>query len=150
MATTRATIYGALANLLFNSTVWQTKGQRVIPWTKLSAQPAIFVTPWKELAIPPPAFGQPMRYEFTMQVWLFVLNGDPTGPSSTNIGDLIDLVDSLLRGDTLPGGRQTLGGLVEHCWRADQEAIVACGHLGTQSAAVIPVNILVTQLLQPS
>jgi len=152
MATTRSTIYSALAAQLFNSPVWQTTGQRVLPYNKVDAQPAIFLTPWKEKPIPPPGYGQPMRYQFTMQAWLYTPNGDPSpsNPSGANIAALIDLVDSLIRGDNKPGGRNTLGGLVEHCWRSEEETIIACGHLGTQSAAVVPIDLLVTQILAPA
>jgi hypothetical protein len=84
----------------------------------------------------------------TGEAWIYVDNGDPATASGTNITDLIDLVDSLLRGDNLPQGRVTLGGLVEHVWR-EGETIIASGEPQTQSVAIVPFNILVTDLLVP-
>jgi hypothetical protein len=148
MPTSREAIYDALFALLTAPPDWQTTGRRLLHWSQVGAQPAIFVRPWKEEVIPPPSFGLTPRYVMTGEAWIYVNNGDPNTASGTNISDLLDLVDSLLRGDNLPQGRVTLGGLVEHTWR-EGETIIASGEPQTQSVAIVPINILVTDLLVP-
>jgi hypothetical protein len=148
MATSREAIYEALFALLSASPVWQTAGRRLIHWSSIGAQPALFLRPFKEEPLPSGVFGINPRYSFTAEAWIYVANGDPTTASSTNITDLLDLVDNLLRGDNLPQGRVTLGGLVEHVWR-EGETVIASGEPQTQSVAIVPINILVTDILVP-
>ena len=58
------------------------------------------------------------------------------------VNQLLDELDEVLRPPVGPSFKQTLGGLVEHCW-IEGEIHTDEGWLGLQSIAVVPVRMLV-------
>jgi hypothetical protein len=151
MPTSREEIFEALFNLISAPAIFQTSARRLLHWTKVPAQPAIFLRPYKEDVVPSPtpqAFGLNPNYEMTAEAWIYCQNGDPNCPSGTQITDLLDLLDATMAANVTPQGRLTLGGLVMHCWR-EGETIVASGEPNTQSVAIVPINILVRDLIVP-
>lgn len=148
MPVSREEVYEALFALFSGLPQFATTGRRLAAWNSVTAQPALFLRPYKEDVTPAPGYGQRPVYEMTGEIWIYCKNGDPNGPGATQITDLIDLIDATLAANLTPPGRLTLGGRVVHCWRAG-ETIIADGAPQTQSAAIIPISILVNDLIVP-
>jgi hypothetical protein len=146
MPVNREEILEALFQFVSGSPIWSTKDRRLAHWSKTPGQPAIFVRPFEEEAIPPASFGINPNTEMTAQIWIYCQNGD--GPASTNLTDLMDLIDALFTAYLTTDGRQTLGGLVFHAWR-EGRTIVATGEPQSQSVAVMPIRMLVRDLIVP-
>jgi hypothetical protein len=120
----------------------QTSGRRLLPWSEVAAQPALFLRHIGDdfLARRP---RMPGRVELEAEIWLYSAGGDDvdTAPE-VPLNYLIDAVGELLE----PQGAQetqTLGvpALVTHCWLEGKAAIYP-GDLGGSAIAVLPVKIL--------
>ena len=61
---------------------------------------------------------------------------------SVAVNQILDELDEVLRPPVGPAFKQTLGGLVEHCW-IEGEIHTDEGWLGLQSIAVVPLRMLV-------
>jgi hypothetical protein len=137
---TRETVYAALFSKLQNITGIITASRRLRHWSDMSPaqQPALFLTQVSETAMQ--TKGLPPKWTLRVNVALYVnVGNDETLVPSSLINPLIDKVEAALA--PLPGGFQTLGGLVSHCWIADTIETDE-GLLGPQAVAIIPINIL--------
>lgn len=148
MPVTREEIFEALFAFVSANPAFVTTGRRLVHWTQCSAQPALFLRPYDETVIPMPSYGQRPVYEMTAQLWLYCQNDPQDGPSGTAITDLIDLIDNIFDATGNPNGRQTLGGLVVHCWR-EGKTLIASGEPQKQSVALLPISILVNDRIVP-
>lgn len=134
----RETIMTALFATLQGAAAWGTTGRRLIFWTQVSQQPAMFLRNAGEEIHASPT-GLPAKVTMECEVWLYNKT-DASGTPGAGLNDLIDAVQAALRPP--PGRPQTLGGLVSHC-RIEGKIDLHPGDLDGQAIAVIPVKILV-------
>jgi|ERR1039458_6156422 hypothetical protein len=143
MAASREAIMTALFALVSGSASFVTASRRLQLWDTVpsASKPAIFMyergDEYKgaERYLPPTV---------TMNVDLFIYidaGKDQSIAPITVLNPLVDAVDTALK----PGnnGRQTLGGLVSHCY-IDGKIMKDPGDIDGDGVAVIPVKILAT------
>lgn len=126
------------------TSAFATSGRRLIPWSQVTEQPAIFVRHIKE-EHPPRPLPTPPRATIHAEVWIYAKTPDPSDVPDSTINPLIDAVEAALvpsNAELAVGRGQTLGGLVNHCW-IEGTIEVDPGDLDSQAIAVIPVKILV-------
>ena len=128
----------------------QTSGRRLQHWSKVSAQPALFIDDGDELH-PDTASGIPQKLTLEAEIWLYANGGqNPDAVPATQLNALIAAIEETLAPTAVFNGRsvqnvQTLGlPNVEHC-RIEGRLIKYSGHLGGQARAVVPVRILIPQ-----
>lgn len=139
---TRESVMTALFTLLTSGSTFLTTGRRVLPWNKVSSQPALFLRHVGETVADRPT-GMPPRTILECEAWIYNKVGDDTVPD-TAMNALLDTVETLL----LPppaDDAQTLGGLVQHCWIEGKTEIYP-GDLDNQAIAVVPIRVLVPVL----
>jgi hypothetical protein len=126
------------------TTGFRTTGRRLVMWTQVAEQPALFL---RNIADNYPArHGRELPAAAVMEceAWLYSNAGrDIDLAPGVALNNLIDAVKSAL--DPVPGMPQTLGlggtTTVQHCWiegRIDMHP----GDLDGQAIAVIPIKIL--------
>jgi hypothetical protein len=103
-------------------------------------QPAMFVTQGNQFVRQ--IKGLPSQYTLDAKIWLYTYDPDPTKPPAQMINDIMDQVDEILK-PTAPDDKQTLGGLVDHCW-IEGEIITDEGTLGDQSVAIFTIKNSIT------
>lgn len=152
-AVDREAIWAALFALLQGSLgpLCQTMGRHHVMPPQLSAeqQPAAFLVQAKESRPPSPS-GLPQKLILTGFIILYFQAPEPlleevgteTVLGATAANALLKAVDTALMPDNWATGKQTLGGLVTHCWiegEVDQDT----GVFGEQGAAILPIKMLV-------
>ncbi len=137
----REAIMQALFGLLCRSTNFATTGRRLIWWTKVAAQPAMFLRNAGEQYMQRRT-GMPAKVLMECEIWLYNKSGETEGePPAAGLNDLIDAIDAALK--PAPGFEaQTLGGLVTHCW-IEGKVELHPGDLDGQAIAIVPAKILV-------
>jgi hypothetical protein len=153
----REPIYAALllllqTNLQGSPPVFVTVGRRHVHPEELAPaqQPALFIVEMKESRQPRP---QGTGGKLTLDVWLVMycfesaINqppGQETTLAATQINALLLAIETALAPvfGTGPQNRQTLGGLVEHCW-IEGETLIDQGIYTQQGGAIVPLKILV-------
>ena len=138
----RETIYTALFAKLSSVAGLVTKSRRLKHYSDVSPseQPAMFVTQASQHVKQIKGF--PSEYTLEAKVWIYTHETDPAVSPATGLNNLLDLVDLALK-PSVPQDKQTLGGLVEHCWM-DGEIVTDEGSLGDQSVAIFTIKILTT------
>jgi hypothetical protein len=143
MTVTREQIMTALFAVVSASPAFVTKSRRLQLWDTVSAnnKPAIFMYERDDFYKGADRYLPPT---VTMSVDLFIYTAPGTDSGITPISilnPLIDAIDAALK----PGlnGRQTLGGLVSHCY-IDGKIMKDPGDIDGDGIAVIPVKILAT------
>lgn len=141
----REAIYAALFELVSEAAEFKTKERRLKLWTDVNAsdKPALFMNQVSETY----ARGSeavPARVTLTVDLFVYTNAGkDPKAIPATEMNELLDAIDAALAPSSpAPNVRQTLGGLVEHCW-IEGEVLVTTGDVDGDGVAVIPVKILV-------
>jgi hypothetical protein len=119
-----------------------------VPWEAADAQPAIYIVPVQEEAIP--QRGLPNKYLIHLDLYLYVRWTDSVAQGVTALAQLQDQVDAIISpvgpnagidGDN--GFVNTLGGLVVYC-ALKGAADISGGFLNkSQAAARMPVEIMV-------
>ena len=104
-------------------------------------RPALFLVHDEEQRSQP-AEGTPPYITMTVTIFIYTWS-DPqsTDVPSVVIEDVLDAVDKALAPSPLIG-RQTLDGLVSHCWIEGQTRVVP-GDLEGDGLAVIPIKVLI-------
>jgi len=119
-----------------------TFGRRVVPWSEVAAQPALFLRDgaFEELEY---LQGILQRQTLRAEIWLYSDAGtNPDAVPASAINALLDAVQSVLAPDDPQSGRYTIGGLVEWCrmeGRVDKDP----GDISGQAMAVADVLITV-------
>ena len=140
---TREPIYAALYAKL------QTIGGSVLTYSRIlqhwtdvasSRQPAMYQVQMTEVANPQP-LGLPTKWTLNLDIYIYV-KGDGKTSQTPVINALLDALTNVLA-STNPSGKQTLGGLVEHCW-IEGSIQTDEGVLGDQSVVIVPIKILAT------
>jgi hypothetical protein len=140
--TTRNQVLNALLGFVAIPGTFPTSGRRLIPWTKVPLQPAIFVRHMHEEFQRLPT-GMPAKVTMEAEVWIYAQTSSDV-PADVVLCDLLDLVENALR--VPPAAKaQTLGGTVTHCW-IEGIADLYPGDLDNQAIGILPVRILVPSL----
>src|SRR5690348_10408070 len=113
---TREQIMQALFNLVSGAAGFVTTGRRLKLWNKLSASetPALFMYERDDVY----TLGNQYLQVVEMNVDLFVYTKPGMGSGVTPVSimnPLLDAIDTALKPSPV-NNRQTLGGLVSHCW----------------------------------
>lgn len=138
---TRETIMDALLAKLVTATAFKTTGRRLVHWTQVAEQPALFLRNVAEQHMSRPT-RLPGKVLMDCEAWLYSHAGqNPDTAPSIGINDLIDAVQAVLNPSPAEEA-QTLGGLVIHCWIEGRLDIYP-GDLDGQAIAVVPVKMLV-------
>lgn len=145
MAASREQIMSALFALVSGSASFVTAARRLKLWTDVPAgeKPAIFMYERGDDYKGAERYTPPI---VTMNVDLFIYTapGMDSGVTPISIlNPLVDAVDAALKPGPGAGGRQTLGGLVSHCY-IDGKIMKDAGDIDGDGVAVIPVKILAT------
>ena len=138
----REAIYTALFAKLSGVAGLATTSRRLKHYSEVSPsqQPAMYVTQASQFVKQIKGF--PSEYTLEAKVWIYSHNTDTAISPATALNNLLDLVDLALR-PSVPQDKQTLGGLVEHCW-IDGEIVTDEGSLGDQAVAIFTIKILTT------
>jgi hypothetical protein len=145
MAATREQIMQALFALVSAPSQFITKSRRLQLWDTVSAgeKPAIFMYERDDVYSGADRYTPP-KVMMSVDLFIYTRPGTDTGITPISIlNPLIDAVDAALRPGPAAGGRQTLGGLVSHCY-IDGKIMKDPGDLDGDGIAVIPVKILAT------
>ncbi len=140
---TREPIYVALfTKLQAIGAGFATYSRHLRHWTDVQAteQPSLFQVQVGELAQPQP-LGLPTKWTLSVDLYVYV-KGDGKTAMGATINPLLDAITTAIAPDN-PSGKQTLGGLVEHCW-IEGALETDEGVLGDQSVVIIPIRILAT------
>jgi hypothetical protein len=131
-------ITALLQKVSFDS--FETVGRRLIPWTEVAAQPALFIRQVSDrlehngMLLP--------ALTMSLELWIYCHEGDPKASAATKLNDLVDSVEDALKPDDITKRLFTIGGLVQMCW-IDGEIEYDPGDLDNQAIAKIPVKIIV-------
>jgi hypothetical protein len=108
-------------------------------------QPACFVCGCAEIKKAGPR-GLPGKLELVLFAFLYAYNagqeqpiGDETVLAEDVIDRMLEAIDDALMPDEQ--GRQTLGGLVTHCWVEGADTPIEPGLFGQQAMAVVPIHV---------
>lgn len=140
----RETIMEALLAQVTSGGAFITTGRRLLHWTKVAAQPALFLRHVTD-EYPPRPTGIPAKVVMECEVWIYSQGGaDPDVAPDVAMNDLLDALEQSL--SPPPAFRtQTLGGLVRHAW-IEGKIEVHPGDLDGQAIAVVPIRILVPSI----
>lgn len=138
----REPIYEALFNKLSDIQGIATCSRILQHWDDVSPnnQPALYVAQDSQQA--EQVTGFPTKYVLGAKLWLYTHRDTNGIVPSTQINNILDAVDEALAPVPASGNKQTLGGLVEHCW-IDGAIETDEGLLGNQAVAIVPVRMLV-------
>jgi len=140
----REQIMSALFALVSGSSPFVTKARRLKLWTDVSEaeKPAIFQYERDDI------YSNGKQYlpivEMNVELYVYTAPGMDSGVTPISmLNPLLDAIDSALRPGPAANGRQTLGGLVSHCY-IDGKVMKDPGDIDGDGIAVIPVKILAT------
>jgi hypothetical protein len=144
---TRESIIDALfALLMANPDTFATSGRRLKLWTQVTEQPALFLRHDYD-EVPTHPTGIPPRIVVACEAWVYARCEDPDDIPEVVLNNLLDSIEISLR--PAPGfERQTLGGLVHHCW-LEGRIDIHPGDLDGQAIAVVPIKMLVPTIDSP-
>ena len=142
MNVNREAIYSALFTLVSGAADFVTTGRRIQIITQMqpSQLPALFQQQVSEDT--QQVNGIPPKYTLRVDIAIYALNPDQTQAATPQLNALIDAVEAALAPSPVTG-RQTLGGLVSHCFINGKTDIFE-GDLGNKAAAVLPIEIVTT------
>jgi hypothetical protein len=142
----RNAIVDAVLALLTSTGAFNTSGRRLLAWTKVDSQPAIFVRHVGD-HYGSRGSGMPPKVVMECEAWIYSNAGkDADAAPSAALADLLDTVEALLKPATgHPSRAQTLGGAVAHAW-IEGKIEIHPGDLDGQAIAVVPISILVPVL----
>lgn len=140
MNTARETIYAALFSKVSGIAGIVTASRRLWHWSDVppASQPALYMAQRSETAVQ--LRGVPPKWTLAVDLYLYAYSGnDHNAIPAQKLNPLIDAIETALLPS--PGGFQTLGGLVSHCWIAGKIETDE-GFLGPQAVAIIPIEIV--------
>lgn len=142
-----AALCARLAKAQFQSPIngcdsWALMSRRVKLWSDVAAadQPALFVAEHGE-SVAYASENAPGKTILNVDLFVYVAGAnDPDAVPASSINIALDAVCGSLAPDPA-SGRQTLGGLVQHC-RVEGRIVKDPGDLDGQGLALVPVRIL--------
>lgn len=141
MNASREQVFSVLFSLLSGAAGFATTSRRLRLPSDVPAgqQPALFLSQGDEDA-DQASFGA-TRWRLSAHVAIYVNAGaDPNVAPDTLLNPLVDAVEMALT-PVPPGAKQTLGGLVDHCY-IDGKVVRDPGVLDGQAFAVVPLTIV--------
>lgn len=138
----REPILAALFAKLQAVSTFAIASRRLQAWADVSPadQPALFLILRKEMVTTQPPGTDPVSLLYC-DVYLYAnTGGDKTIAPSTILNPLVDAIAAALVPDNVMTNKQTLGGLVQHCW-IEGEIATDEGVLGDQGVVIIPIVI---------
>jgi hypothetical protein len=119
------------------------------PDLTIANQPALFQVAAKEIHIPQKTPGMPSRLVLRGFLVLYIFDDSPVEMigsekvlGETRLNKLLQAIDGALVPDDPSSGKFTIGGKVAHCW-IEGDSDLDPGIFGPQTAAILPINILV-------
>lgn len=140
----REAIYSAFFDKIKNVTKFQVASRRLRHWSDVAPadQPALFVAQRAETVQPAP--GMPPVWEFRADIYIYAnTRGDQSRAPAEILNPILDAVIAALAPSPITAGKQTLGGIVEHCW-IEGSVQTDEGVLGDQGVIIIPVVLKVS------
>lgn len=139
----RETILTALFNKLRASASFVTASRRMKLWSSIAPadKPALIMTDRADIYT---HASEAVPESVTMYVDVYIYTdagNDASATPASTLNTLVDAVDTVLAAEPLTG-RQTLAGLVSHCW-IEGKVMKDAGDLDGNGVAVIPIRILV-------
>jgi hypothetical protein len=138
----REPIYKALFQLVSSIDGLTTSSRILAHWDDVSPneQPALFMAQDTQQA--EQVTGFPTKYVLGAKVWIYAHRDTSNEVPSAQINNILDALDEVLMPSPSPTFKQTLGGLVEHCWISGAVETDE-GTLGNQAVAIVPIQMLV-------
>jgi len=139
----REAAYGALFDLLNEIDGMNTCSRILAHWDDVSpsAQPAMYLAQDAQQASQ--TKGMPSIYLLGAKVWIYAHRDTNEVVPSIQINNILDAIDDVLAPNPSPDFKQTLGGVVQHCW-INGAIITDEGTLGNQAVAIVPITMQVT------
>lgn len=138
----REAILTAFFNLVASAAPFASASRRMKLWNSVAAadRPALFIAERGDTYVRA-SEAVPETITIEADIYIYIDAGQDADviPAST-LNTLIDAIDAALAPGPLLG-RQTLGGLVSHCW-IEGKILKDAGDLDGDGIAVIPVKIL--------
>jgi len=134
----REQIYSALFSRISEIDGFTTISRRLKHWDDVapSEQPALFQTQKSESVSTVP--GMNPVWEFNLELYIYARSsGDPFNSPAIILNPLVDAIVAALAPNPI-SNKQTLGGLVQHCW-IEGAIETDEGVLGDQAVAIIPI-----------
>lgn len=139
----REAIYSALFSRLQRIPSVQTCSRKLKHWADVEEFPAIFQNQKGELAAKS-GRGVPTVWTLSCDIYVYV-KVSAEELTSTALNDVLDHIQAALAAPEPISNKQSLGGLVEDCW-INGQIVTDEGSLGEIGVAIIPVQIVVTQI----
>lgn len=138
----REPIYKALFAKLAAIEGLATASRILLHWDDVSPnqQPALFLAQDTQQA--EQVTGFPTKYTLGAKVWIYAHRDSADEVPSAQINNILDALDAALMPSPSPTYKETLGGLVEHCWISGAIETDE-GTLGNQAVAIVPISMLV-------
>lgn len=150
MIIARETIYAAFWAQVSGLTAFKTKSRRLVPWSKLAkeAQPALYMQQHQNIVHQ--TKGVPPSWSFLLSLFVYDHCGnDANAIPGQRLNALLDVIDTAFAPNVVTG-RQTLGGLVSHCWMVGPiEYYEGYETMMNQSVLIIPFEIKVPDASGP-
>lgn len=142
----RELIFSTLFARLSGAADFKTTGRRLIHWSKVTEQPALFVVEGVYQDYPAGLDIRPRLIEIEARAWLYSnASKNPDIPPAQELNGLMDAVERALLSPDPFRRPQTLGLTgVTHC-RLQGRLVINPGHLGNQAVAIMPVVIQVAE-----
>jgi hypothetical protein len=142
MKVSRDLIMQALLAKIVAGGYFAATGRRLKIWTEVAIQPACFLYEHGEMRTHQSS--NLPKDGLNVDIYVYVKTGDPNAVPATLLDNALDAIDAALAptGADKIRNRQTLGGLVEHCF-VDGRVVKDPGDLDGQGVAVVPIVILV-------
>lgn len=140
----REPIHAALFAKLQAVSKFNTASRRFKHWSDVlpADQPALFLTRRVEVATQKPVIGTAV-WDIPFDVAIYVNTGSDAAVSPAELlNPLLDAIEAVMVPDNLSTNKNTLGGLVQHCWIEGQIQTDE-GVLGAQGVALIPILVRV-------
>ncbi|MCE9561889.1 MAG: hypothetical protein K8U57_07530 [Planctomycetes bacterium] len=138
----REAIFAALYTLVTAGGQFATTGRRVKIWTdvKPAQRPALFLAERAQTYLRN-SEAVPARVTLNAELYIYTDAKDPNVIGSTQLNNLLDAIDVALAPSPVTG-KQTLDGLVSHCW-IEGDIFFDPGDVDGDGMAIIPLKILV-------
>ena len=144
--TTREQIAAAFWNLVVGAADFAETSRRFVHWDQVSDNGQLpFLTMLKTGEVRARKSDTLSMLTLNYHVFVYISAGmDPKSIPDTAMNTMLDAIDAAVRptGDDLAIGKQTLGGLVDHCYPLG-DVFVDDGDVDGKGVAAIPFEILV-------
>jgi hypothetical protein len=136
----REDVISALFAKLKAAATFKTTGRRLVLWSLVNEQPALFLRHVND-DYPPRSTGMPPRITIECEAWIYVKDPDPDAEPEIDLNNVLDAIEAAIQPPPAYEN-QTLGGLVQHCW-IEGRVEIHPGDMDGQCIAVVPIRMLV-------